>query len=513
MPISKIFHDHIVLSNVDKHGVKQILYPKTTSDDVLMSGSNTTLTNFFTNANVNMTFDNNKGIFLTDSEDHQYPGIIQTTTDLWMGSTSETSYHHLGKTIISTGFQMDEYGDRVEDRDGTYWFPGNDTVYLAIPKKRYDADEDEWEEATDITSDIYPIIHSGNIGKNILLNDTHRNYYGMYNEKYVNSSEDYAESNLWVGASSENGYHHLGNTIISTGFMVKSDDSSELDYAYDSDYHDPKYLGNPTIYIAIPSREYRGHEYDDGYWIDDEIERYPVSVKKYAVLHEGNIIDEFSNYNVKSNDKYIGQIIHNVEPNNYRLDENMFLNRVPIKEIQSSTPSGCIDFYSGSYDDNPADLYGILTCSNLSGFTDGTANNVLFTILFNDYVRYDTIYFELTDISGNPTFGTLDVSLESPNPGDQVWRHSSISSGAGDGICKSEIMSFENNDINYAQPTDLYLRKITCRLPITASNFSEVQFKINIYCGNIVACDHFRSYNHMLSNILARLYKLENPST
>lgn len=45
MPISKIFHDHIVMSNVDKHGVKQILYPRTTSDDVMMRDGNGTVTN------------------------------------------------------------------------------------------------------------------------------------------------------------------------------------------------------------------------------------------------------------------------------------------------------------------------------------------------------------------------------------------------------------------------------------------------------------------------------------
>lgn len=45
MPITKIFHDHIVMSNVDKHGVKQVLYPRTTSDDVMMRDSNGTVTN------------------------------------------------------------------------------------------------------------------------------------------------------------------------------------------------------------------------------------------------------------------------------------------------------------------------------------------------------------------------------------------------------------------------------------------------------------------------------------
>ena len=45
MPISKIFHDHIVMSNVDKYGVKQILYPRTTSDDVMMRDGNGVVTN------------------------------------------------------------------------------------------------------------------------------------------------------------------------------------------------------------------------------------------------------------------------------------------------------------------------------------------------------------------------------------------------------------------------------------------------------------------------------------
>lgn len=215
--ITKTFHDHIRLSNIDGHGIKQILYPETTSDDIIMPDGKK-LTKYLTEMTDDIEFvkpastATAKGIKFVDPENNDFYGIIQNSSNLWIGATETASYHHNGFTHISSGWKT---------IDGV--FTPNESVFIAVPK---DTDNDGIPD----NADNYNILHVGNYSKyaiplagslevtgsigmastskGYLLHDGKQQYPGLFNNG----------DNLWIGAASKNSYHHYGMTLISAGW-------------------------------------------------------------------------------------------------------------------------------------------------------------------------------------------------------------------------------------------------------------------------------------------------------
>jgi hypothetical protein len=77
------------------------------------------------------------GYFLQDSAGYDYPGIYDNGSNLWIGSLQNTSTHHTGLTIISSGYNAT---DKV----------GNPTIYIAIPNEDNDGASSK------------AVLHSGN---------------------------------------------------------------------------------------------------------------------------------------------------------------------------------------------------------------------------------------------------------------------------------------------------------------------------------------------------------------
>lgn len=68
-----------------------------------------------------------RGVFLTDSAGHEYPGIFDNGANLWIGSKQTQSIHHHGKTYISAGFTRKD--GATSDAGGQ----GNETIYVSVP--------------------------------------------------------------------------------------------------------------------------------------------------------------------------------------------------------------------------------------------------------------------------------------------------------------------------------------------------------------------------------------------
>jgi hypothetical protein len=153
-----------------------------------------------------------KGIKFVDPENNDFYGIIQNSSNLWIGATETASYHHNGFTHISSGWKT---------IDGV--FTPNESVFIAVPK---DTDNDGIPD----NADNYNILHVGNYSKyaiplagslevtgsigmastskGYLLHDGKQQYPGLFNNG----------DNLWIGAASKNSYHHYGMTLISAGW-------------------------------------------------------------------------------------------------------------------------------------------------------------------------------------------------------------------------------------------------------------------------------------------------------
>jgi hypothetical protein len=76
-----------------------------------------------------------RGYFLKDSTGHEYPGIYENGSNLWIGSKATAEQHHTGSTYISAG------------HNGT---TGNNTIYISIPN---DANDNGIN---------YAVVHEGN---------------------------------------------------------------------------------------------------------------------------------------------------------------------------------------------------------------------------------------------------------------------------------------------------------------------------------------------------------------
>lgn len=221
--ITKTFHDHIRLSNIDGHGIKQILYPETTSDDIIMPDGNK-LTTYLSSMTDDITFakpasiPTAKGIMFIDTNNEEYPGLLQNSSNLWIGARTTVGYHHKGKVYISAGWDSGTGGafttndsinivvPRDTDNDG---LPDNGTAYKVLHEGNYS------NYAIPLTGSLNV---SGNIGMNAtskgyLLHDGRQQYPAIYNNG----------DNLWIGASSRDSYHHYGMTLISAGWHPSAD--------------------------------------------------------------------------------------------------------------------------------------------------------------------------------------------------------------------------------------------------------------------------------------------------
>lgn len=260
--ITKTFHDHIRLSNIDGHGIKQILYPETTSDDIIMPDGNK-LTTYLTEMTDDIEFvkptstATAKGIKFVDPENSDFYGIIQNSSNLWIGASETASYHHNGFTHISSGWKT---------IDGV--FTPNESVFIAVPK---DTDNDGIPD----NADNYNILHVGNYSKyaipltgslevtgsigmastskGYMLHDGKQQYPGLFNNA----------DNLWIGAASKNSYHHYGMTLISAGWHTTADKYEASTQAtdgsmmvLDKDYSSSETARTITVRIGYKSQKF-----------------------------------------------------------------------------------------------------------------------------------------------------------------------------------------------------------------------------------------------------------------
>lgn len=90
-------------------------------------------------------FQSNYGPSCLDSSGTSYPMIVDNGTNLWIGTSSSTTYHHKGKTFISTG-----YTGNVSDGS----VAGNSSIYISKPV--YDPSGKTWNH------NGYLALHAGN---------------------------------------------------------------------------------------------------------------------------------------------------------------------------------------------------------------------------------------------------------------------------------------------------------------------------------------------------------------
>lgn len=86
------------------------------------------------------TSKSNIGYYLHDSAGHNYPGLFDNGTNLWVGAAYTLGAHHTGGTYISSGFDSSSSA-------------GNATIYICVPNSTNDGGTN------------YPVLHSGNYGK------------------------------------------------------------------------------------------------------------------------------------------------------------------------------------------------------------------------------------------------------------------------------------------------------------------------------------------------------------
>ena len=282
--ITKTFHDHIRLSNVDGHGIKQILYPETTSDDIIMSDG-TKLSHYLTNISDNLEFvkptsiSNAKGVMFIDSNNETFPGLIQNSSSLWIGARNSTSYHHKGSVYISSGWTT-----------SNNQFTPNATIKVSIPK---DANSDGVPDG----ADNYDVLHSGNYsqyaipmsgslnvtgnlgistaGAGLSISDTKGQFIAI-SERQIDYTTPETDISLPTSAgtngnalvigfnSTTNGPHHIGPTYISTGWYFDNNDGMAQ--------------GHETLYLSLP--------------LDMNYDGIPDSSRIVKVLHS----DNFSRY-------------------------------------------------------------------------------------------------------------------------------------------------------------------------------------------------------------------------
>lgn len=503
MPVNNIFHDHIVLSNVDKHGVKQILYPKTTTSDVVMGDDNTTLANFLNSVirddgsvvmKQHLKFKENgqntrPGIMMYDNDNTEFVALVHNKTNLWIGAQSGTSGSHKGATFISTG-----------------WDPTTNTAYptikISVPKKDGGVN----------SASTYDAIHSGNIGDNsiifntfsrgIFLHDTKRNYAGIYNNG----------DNLWIGASSSTAYHHLGKTYISAGFRYDPNSSYNgyVEKEIDGSYY---CIGNNTVYVSIPLAQ-------DGSWTyDPDDSNINVTSTNYAVLHEGVVTDILSNNNLDLSNRYVG---HHLSGHlSGSMLDSVLTHRTPIKNLTNmggETPY--VDITpTDEYDINPADKYGRIKITTVREPV-GSSSYVKLSFNYDtSYYRYDVFTMEIygLDISyfDDWTKSAIVTLTDNNNTTREGILHITNEEDLLADCIKFEAMPLASDvEVGDVIPsTAKYIKHVEISfslkdLPVNRS------FYLQTYAGNsIKGISHLRSYNHMLVDILARLYKLENPST
>lgn len=91
------------------------------------------------------------GWWLVDRLGQRYAGIRDNGTNLWIGASTSTGDHHMGKTYISAGLDYDTYL-----AEGSDWkASGNPTAYVSVPTRA---------GSGSITQVSYPIWHAGNHG-------------------------------------------------------------------------------------------------------------------------------------------------------------------------------------------------------------------------------------------------------------------------------------------------------------------------------------------------------------
>lgn len=529
MPISKIFHDHIVMSNVDKHGVKQVLYPRTTSDDVLMSDGSTNLTTFarsviLDDGSVNMKQHlkfreagqgSRPGLVMYDNDNNEFVALVHNKTNLWIGARSGTSDSHLGATFISTGWNpdvTDDYGDPVA-------YP---TIKVSVPKIVDDIK----------SSDNYDVLHTGNIGetsltftsysRGVFLHDTKRNYAGIYNNG----------DNLWIGATSGTSYHHLGKTYISAGFTPDGEGGYAHKYMEYPDVPDTGdyAFGNNTIYVSVPLA-YGGNSSVG--WERDPTVNPEVTTSNYGVIHEGVLINMLDRnmVDLTRGKRYIGY--HLAGHLSGSAGDSVFVHRVPIKNLTNDNSSvatiSLANEGSINTDINAADNYGRIRIEPI----DNSSSYIDVELSFDydtKYYRYDVFTIEIWENGvsvgiarnlGDATVTLTDNNNNTINGYMQQTDDGVITvnnNGQEASYCKYTVYPLVDDYGDVSDPipsTSTYIKHVSLSLRLVLGDSSSYNsFYIQACAGNTIrGISHLRSYNHMLVDILARLYKLENPGT
>lgn len=515
MPISKIFHDHIVMSNVDKHGVKQVLYPRTTSDDVLMSDGSTNLTTFvrsviLDDGSVNMkqglkfmeaqASNARPGIVMVDNGGNEFVALAHNKTNLWIGAQSGTAVSHIGATFISTGWKPAQGSD--PDYTEAY-----SSIKISVPKI-VDGIRG---------NDTYDVLHTGNIGDNsitftnysrgIFLHDTKRNYAGVYNNG----------DNLWIGAASGTSYHHLGKTYISAGFKPGDD------YGYTEKTIDgyTYAVGNNTIYVSVPCTKSVN-------WMSDPDEPYPTDdsdfiIKNYGVFHEGVVMDYLDKDNTDLSNRYLGN--HLAGHLAGTMLDSVILHKTPVKDTAAISANSPVDLTENAVADddiNGADKYGRIKAEVNSNFSS-VNDSVNFSFNYNTALyKYDIFTIRLYGIRYDELDSwnnRIDVTLtdNNNNTKNQFLYCKNYEDPLADYL-EFDLMSLVGEgavpDSDLIPVTGKYIKHVEVSFELSDSISVNRRFYIQVLVGNSVkGISHLHSYNEMLVDILARLYKLENPST
>ena len=146
-----------------------------------------------------------KGYFLIDKNDTSYPGIIDNSTNLWIGAGATSGRHHVGGTFISSGY---------DSANGT----GYSTISVSVPN------------ATNDNATNYKVLHNGNTSftpsqtsgnkvGTLVINDISNDIYANDDTLLQSNSVTSNFRPIILGTTSSSSHGNLNTSVTGQGYV------------------------------------------------------------------------------------------------------------------------------------------------------------------------------------------------------------------------------------------------------------------------------------------------------